>query len=181
MGKSIVTHDFKEQLAYSEEASEEVFWDAIYHKAFPNMINHMLVSGNHDSQRQGIDRVVFLSNSRTLYIDEKKRRKDYPDILLEYISCDTTNAPGWIEKDLSIDYLAYAFMPSQRVYLLDWLMLRRAWARYGEEWKATFPSISAQNVGYKTLSVPVPTNTILTSVKNASIIQLEGQHEKNLD
>ena len=172
MGKSIVTHDFKEQLAYSEEASGESFWDAVYRKAFPNMVNHMLASGDHDSQRRGIDRVVMLSNGRTLYIDEKKRKKDYPDILLEYISCDTTDAPGWMEKDLSIDYLAYAFMPSQRVYLLDWLMLRRAWERYSKEWKEKYDCVPAQNVGYKTWCVAIPIPVIMSAVKNATIIQL---------
>ena len=172
MGKSIVTHDFQEQLAYSEEASGELFWDAIYRKAFPDMVNHMPASGDHDSQRRGIDRVVMLSNGKTLYIDEKKRKKDYPDILLEYISCDTTNAPGWMEKGLFIDYLAYAFMPSQRVYLLDWLMLRRAWIRYSEEWKKKYDCVPAQNVGYKTWCVAVPIGVILSAVKNATIIQL---------
>lgn len=172
MGRPIVTHDFKEQLAYSEQASGEAFWDAVYRKAFPNMVNHMLASGDHDSQRRGIDRVVMLSNSKTLYIDEKKRKKDYPDILLEYVSCDTTNAPGWMEKDLAIDYLAYAFMPSQRVYLLDWLMLRRAWARYSEEWKETYGYVPAKNVSYTTFSVPVPINVVLSATKNATIIQL---------
>jgi hypothetical protein len=132
----------------------------------------MLGSGDTLSQRQGVDRVILLANSKILLIDEKKRREEYPDILLEYISVDTTGAPGWMEKDLIIDYLAYAFMKSQRVHLFPWPMLRRAWCRYKDEWIDTYPIIKAQNYGYKTISVAVPTDVLRKAVSVATIIQL---------
>lgn len=168
----LTVHDFKNDLAYSEAASDESFWDAIYKKAFPNMVNHMLCSGNTQSQRMGIDRLILLSNGRTLSIDEKKRREEYQDILLEYISVDTTGAPGWIEKDLTIDYLAYAFMKSKRVYLFDWLALRRAWQHYKDTWKRIYPTIQAQNNGYKTLSIAVPIETVRNAASLAMVVQL---------
>jgi len=166
-------HDFKAQLEYSEQASCEPFWGKIYHKAFPSLVNHMPCAGDTKSQRMGIDRVLFLANGQTLYVDEKKRRADYNDILLEYISVDTTNAPGWIEKDLAIDYLAYAFMESQRVYLFPWHMLRRAWNNYKTKWINEYkPPIVAQNNGYKTISVAVPIMTLKKAVSTATTIQL---------
>ena len=166
------THDFLERLEWSEDASDEPFWDEVYHKAFPNMLWHKLCSGDTDSQRRGIDRLVYLSNDRVLRIDEKKRAKDYKDILLEFISVDTTDAPGWIEKDLAIDYLAYAFMPSKCVYLFDWIMLRRAWVNYGEQWKSEYPIIQAQNDGYKTHCVAVPISVVRSKASTACVIQL---------
>ncbi len=166
-------HNFTEQLEYSEQASDELFWDAIYRKSFPNLVNHMIASGDIKSQRMGIDRVVFLSNGKTLYIDEKKRRKEWGDILLEYISVDKTNAPGWIEKDLSIDYLAYAFMASQRVYLYPWDMLRRAWNYYKPEWIDAYKRVEAKNNGYTTISVAVPIDVLQNAVSLATVIQLE--------
>lgn len=172
MGQSNVVHDFKEQLIYSEISGDEPFWDAIYRKAFPNMVNHMTCNGDTHSQRMGIDRLIMLASGRVLTIDEKKRKEEYPDILLEYISVDTTNAPGWIEKDLSIDYLAYAFMKSKRVYLFDWLALRRSWGNFKNKWLGSYPHISAQNNGYKTLSVAVPTEILRTAVSSAMVIQL---------
>lgn len=168
----IRVHNFERDLKFSEEASDEAFWDAIYKKAFPNMVNHMLCSGDTKSQRMGIDRLVLLSNGKVLRIDEKKRREVYDDILLEFVSVDTTGAPGWIEKDLAIDYLAYAFMPIERVYLFPWDMLRRAWKYYKREWIARYPRITAQNDGYKTFSVAVPIDTLRRSVSIASVIQL---------
>jgi len=165
-------HNFAEMLVYSEEASDEPFWREVYKKAFPNMVNEMLGSGNTESQRMGIDRVVLLANGKMLKIDEKKRQRCYPDILLEYVSVDTTGAPGWIEKDLPIDYIAYAFMPTKRVYLLPWDMLKRAWDHYKKDWLAKYKIPPAQNNGYKTLSVAVPIDILLNAVKSASIIQL---------
>lgn len=173
MGQSgLMVHDFRERLAFSEVASDEPFWFEVYKKAFPNMVNFMPCPGDTVSQRQGIDRVILLASGRMLKIDEKKREKEYPDILLEYLSVDTTGAPGWIEKDLPIDYLAYAFMPTRRVYLFPWDMLRRTWINMKVDWLSKYPKIEAQNNGYKTHSIAIPTKDLLIAIKNASIIQL---------
>lgn len=168
-------HGFKERLQWSEKQGDELFWDAVYKKAFTNMVAHVQCTGDTSSQRQGIDRLIHLASGKTLYIDEKKRETDYPDILLEYISVDTTGAPGWIEKDLNIDYLAYAFMPSKRCYLFPWLQLRRAWNRYGEEWKAQYRRIEAKNRGYTTFSVAIPTRVLQAAVSLASIIDVSNE------
>lgn len=168
----IVTHDFRTSLAFSEAASDESFWEAVYRKAFPNLVNLMLASADTLSQRMGIDRVIILGNGQVLKIDEKKRAEVYPDILLEYISVDTTGAPGWIEKDLAIDYLAYAFMPTKKVYLFPWPILRRAWEYFKTAWIAAYPKITAQNNGYKTISVAVPIDVLVKAVTRASVIQL---------
>lgn len=172
MGQSVV-NDFTKDLGFSLDASDEPFWDAVYRKAFPSMLFHAPTVGKSQAQYLGIDRVITLSSGKTLYIDEKKRRGVYPDILLEYVSVDRTGAPGWIEKDLQIDYLAYAFMPTQRVYLFPWEMLRRAWRQWGETWRKEFPSVSAQNNGYKTYSVAVPIGKLRQAVSTACVIQLD--------
>lgn len=175
-------HDFNEQLAYSEQASCEPFWNAVYRKAFPSMVNHMLCSGNTQGQRMGVDRIVYLSNNLTIAIDEKKRRKNYGDIALEFLSVDTTGAPGWIEKDLAIDYLAYAFMPNNQCYLLPWQILRRAWIERGEKWKQWgherkhgFSIATAQNRGYKTHSVCVPIASLMAAIQHAACIDVSGE------
>lgn len=168
-------HDFRERLAWSEQASAEPFWNAVYRKAFPNLVNHMQASGDTVSQRLGIDRVIILANGKTLYIDEKKRSREYGDILLEYLSNDTTGAPGWIEKDLAIDYLAYAFMQSQRCYLFPWPMLRRAWFAYCKQWQEQYEPVIASNRGYRTWSIPVPIMVLRKAVALASVIDVSDQ------
>lgn len=168
----MTAHDFHEQLAYSEEASEESFWKDIYNEAFPDHLLCQQVSGDTISQRRGVDRLIYMPNDRVIRIDEKKRKKVYRDVLLEYISVDTTGAPGWMEKDLNIDYIAYAWMPIQKVYLLDWLHLKRAWRMNKEDWLQEFKTVPAQNNGYVTLSVAIPNSVIMQEVARASIIDL---------
>jgi hypothetical protein len=177
-------HSFKAQLAWSEAQSDEPFWDAVYRKAFPNLVSHVTGPGDYDSQRQGVDRVLVLSNNRLLRIDEKKRSANYPDILLEYVSVDVTGALGWIEKDLSIDYLAYAFMPALKVYLLPWILLRKAWKENREAWMSKaeerregFRVVQAQNFGYSTWSLAVPIPNLYSAINRASIIEVDLQED----
>lgn len=166
MGKSTVTHDFHEQLAYSQEVSAEGFWDAVYRAAYPDLLCHMATNADSQAQRLGIDRVLFFRSGLARNVDEKKRRTTYdpPDFLLEYVSNDKTGAKGWVEKDLQIDVLAYAFMDSRTVYLLHWTDIRRVWSHFREKWIATAEgggdeNISnvkhARNEGYDTLSLTV--------------------------
>lgn len=175
--RKYIEADFQEDLAWSEQASCEPFWDAVYRKAFPNMVAHMPCGGDTFSQRQGIDRIIHLANGKTLYIDEKKRRKVYTDIALEYISSDATNAPGWIEKDLAIDYLAYAFMPISTCYLFPWPMLRRAWSQFSPQWKTKYQAIQAYNPGYTTWSLCVPIDILQRAVTTATVIDVSDEME----
>ena len=163
---------FDNDLAWSEKASDASFWQRIYERAFPSMVAQMPCPGDTESQRRGIDRLLLLSNGREVRIDEKKRRAEYDDILIEYVSNSTTGAPGWIEKDLAIDYVAYAFFQSKRCYLLDWLLLKRAWQKHGSQWKHYHQNIKARNQGYNTWSVAVPTENLLDAISDATVIEL---------
>jgi len=179
---SNIVHSFNEQLAYSERASCEPFWDAVYKKAFPNLVNHMMCKGDTASQRMGVDRILYLANGLTVAIDEKKRKKDYGDILLEYVSVDTTGAPGWMAKDLAIDYLAYAIMPTKKCYLFPWHILRRVWLARGQQWiqwgqerKKGFSLSTSKNKGYVTRNVCVPIDIIKRALEAYSLIDVSTE------
>jgi len=174
--------DFHTDNRYSLAASEEAFWLAVYRKAFANLQRSELCT-DLPKQRQGIDRVLYLTNGRVLHVDEKKRAREYPDILLEYTSCLERNTPGWIEKDLAIDYLAYGFMQSQRCYLFPWPMLRRAWLHFAPQWKAKYlpPIIAKTRVGsetYQTISVAIPIDVLRRAVSTASVIDVSTELEQ---
>lgn len=160
-------HDFAESLAASHAASDLPIWEQIYRRAFPTfcaMVDHR-DDGEH--QRAGIDRSVILANSKQLLIDEKVRNKDYGDILLEYVSNDRFNSPGWVCKPLRADYIAYAIVPAGRCYLLPVIQLQIAWAKYGEFWKQEFRHVPAQNNGYTTHSVAVPPERLFSAIGGA--------------
>jgi hypothetical protein len=163
-------HNFREQLRYSLQ--DDSFWEAAYRKAFPNMDRMINTGFDATSQQHGVDRLILLTNKRVLKIDEKKRRKYRGDVLLEYVSNDRTSAPGWIEKDLCLDYIAYAFMDTRKVLMLDYALLRRAWCMYGDAWKRQSVTIRAQNPGYQTLSIAVRTDILQRAMSQAALITL---------
>lgn len=169
---SIQPHDFNERKNWSLDKGHELFWSAVYEKAFPSLVSAELVT-DIALQRTGVDRLLTLGNGICLTVDEKKReRSDTGDILLEYRHEGLYNADGWIEKDLTIDYLAYAFIPNRRCYLFDWRMLRRAWLHYKDRWLLQYEHIPSPNKSYKTWSLAVPTDVLYRAVHSASIIEV---------
>lgn len=167
-----MVHDFKESLEFSHKADELPFWESCYRKAFPTMQTMVNHREDGDHQRQGIDRSVILSNGKQLWIDEKVRKKDYGDILLEYVSNDRTNAPGWVCKPLLSDYIAYAIIPSGRCYLLPVPQLQTAWRENRTVWMKTCKKKHAQNASYKTLNLAVPVKTLFPAIGNCLRIQI---------
>lgn len=178
-------HDFEECNAYSFNPNDDDFWMAFYRKAFPTMVDTHVNNGDLARQYEGIDRVLILSSGRKVFIDEKKQPKDWPCILLEYISNDVRQTPGWIEKDLRIDYIAYAFMESRRIHLYPWILLKSAWNEYGQEWKERFRNIHAENYGragesnYTTWSVAVPFDELEYAITQQFRVYVPGDWSDN--
>jgi hypothetical protein len=170
------SRSFRKDLQYSLDASEEDFWSAVYTEMFPNLL-HMELCKDAEKQKQGIDRALYLNNQNVQWVDEKKRDAVYSDILLEHTSNVERGTPGWMEKDLCIDYLAYAFMPICTCYLFPWPMLRRAWLQYKEAWCANYFEVAARTrlangEFYTTHSVAVPIVVLQNAVTNSAVIDV---------
>ncbi len=168
-----VIHDFDESLRLSHEAADAPFWLDVYRQAFPGLQAAVNVRDDGWAQRGGIDRVLTLKSGKTLNVDEKVRAKDYPDILLERWSDRARRKPGWMQKDLACDFIAYAFLPSQRCYLLPFPTLRRAWLKNGREWIEKYPHVPAQNRTYVTESIAVPIDVLMAALQDAMVVSWE--------
>lgn len=164
------THDFVTDLAWSKSQSDQPWWEAVYRQAFANFATMTYVNGDGWAQRGGIDRVITLTSGKTLYVDEKVRRKHYDDIFLEYWSDHEGRRPGWVEKDLACDYIAYAFAETQTCYLLPFLQLRRAWRLNRNEWFELYGNRPVPNNGYTTIGIPVPVAEVLGAITDALIV-----------
>ena len=140
-----LTHDFKSDLAFSHDLEGAEFWRECYNAFFPNHAAVIRHSEDGDWQRLGVDSSVIMPSSKVFTVDEKVRRRDYPDIALEEWSDFDRGIPGWIQKRLLSDYLLYVVLPAGRAYLLPVLQTQEAWRRHGEEWKATREPITALN------------------------------------
>jgi hypothetical protein len=154
----------------SERHSDSEWWLTTYRRAFPRMRSAVSVRQDGWAQRAGVDRVLTLACGRTVTIDEKVRSEDWPDILLEQWSDEERRIPGWVQKPLACDFVAYAFAPSGVCYLLPVLPLQRAWRQHGRSWIKKFGQRRAQNEGYVSVGVPVPRSILLTAIADAMII-----------
>jgi hypothetical protein len=163
-------HDFAESLRASHEQADNPLWEEVYRRAFHNLKSMVCVRDDGWAQRGGIDRVLVLSSGKTLNVDEKVRSKDYGDILLEYWSDYDRRIPGWVQKDLACDFIAYAVIPAQRCYLLPFTALRAAWRANGRQWVDKYATARAQNRGYCTHSVAVPTPVLLGALQDAMTV-----------
>lgn len=168
-------HNLHKSLEQSKQYENAPWWEEVYRKAFSDFLS--MQSHSHDGwhQRAGIDRTIMLSSSKVLKIDEKVREKDWGDFLLEYWSSIEHKNPGWIEKDLDCDYIAYAFAPSKTCYLLPFQQLRATWAKHKDEWinNPDYRETRAKNEGYTTIGVAVPIMVVLKSILEAQIITWE--------
>lgn len=165
-----MTHDFRRSLEMSNAQADAPWWEPVYRKAFPGFNSMMSVRQDGWAQRGGIDRVVVLRSGKTLTVDEKVRAENWPDILLERWSDRDRKSPGWVQKDLACDYIAYAFIPSQTCHLLPFLQLRRAWLQHGARWIESCPTIEAKNNGYVTESIAVPVPELMGALMGAMTV-----------
>jgi hypothetical protein len=157
-------NNFRDDLAFSHSAEGLKIWNEIYDSAFPNYLSMNNQRENGQLQHAGIDRTIILNSGKAIYIDEKVRRVDYGDILLEYVSNDQKNTKGWAEKPLFCDYIAYAILPSGRCFLLPVPQLQKAWKENKDNWLKAYGTKKADNHFYNTLNCPIPTDVLLHSI-----------------
>ena len=98
------------------------------------------------------------------------RSRDWPDILLEQWSDEERRIPGWVQKPLACDFIAYAYAPSGVCYLLPVPALQRAWRMHGRAWIERYGVRRALNFGYITASVPVPRGELMRAIADALVL-----------
>lgn len=134
---------FGEDLAWSNGPEARAFYKRIYRNRWPNC-TIIYYTDNRHWQALGIDCEIYNGIGR-LRVDEKLRRKDYGDVLIEFISDVEHNAPGWACKPLPIHMIAYGVMPAEIVYWLHFPRLQKAYKWFGRGWKKKYPIRDAHN------------------------------------
>jgi len=157
-------NDFVTDLAWSFEIADDQSLDAFYRKTFPHLERIEKVQ-DLALQRRGIDKILHMKSGKSYFVDEKKRRTAYPDILIEEYSDFDRRRVGWIGKDKYTDYLVYAIMPTQTVYLFPFLLLQLAWLRNYSQWLARYGRKFAANKGYRTSNIAVPGGALIDAIR----------------
>lgn len=124
-------------------------------------------------QRRGVDKVICMRGGKKIMVEEKIRRQYRPDICLEDYSQrdDGSIIPGWLDGDKLTDYLVYAFRDQDHpvAYFLPFLALRMAFRENRDEWRKYYAlPRPAENNGYKTYCVAIPSNELFNAIKGAS-------------
>ena len=158
-------HSFQNDLQGSETDELQKWWERRY-KRFPGIVSLVRNQADNEAQRRGVDTLVFTANDRVFRIDEKCDTYPPKNYFLEYVSVDRFGAPGWIEKPLSCDFIAYGFINHNRCDFLPWPLLQLAWQQNGELWKRTYRPSSVQNSSYQTKGVPVPRGVVWNAMYN---------------
>lgn len=161
-------NDFREDLEFSHSADILPMWETIYNEAFPDNLGIFNNRGDGELQRNGIDRTIVLPGGKAIYVDEKVRRVDYKkgDIFIEFVSNDKRNSPGWAEKRLFCDYIAYAIIPTKVCYLLPVPQMQAVWKRNKDAWIKRYGVARAKNETYTTLGCPVPVGVLYPAIGN---------------
>lgn len=179
MAYDFIVHNFQEQLDYSAELSGEEAWISFYRRLWPDAIMIVRIDKNSQCQKWGVDREILLPSGRRVSIDEKKRKKDYGDCLLEIWSVADvdratnrilkTKKVGWtLDPEKRCDYIAYAIPTAGRCYLLPNELLRKTTQVNLEKWKESqyceYPRFS-ENRGYTTVNIAVPWDLLFAGMK----------------
>jgi hypothetical protein len=166
-------HSFAKSLAFSDSYRDAGWWLPVYRRAFPTLASAVAIKADGWAQRGGIDRLLTLSSGKTFTIDEKIRSKEWPDILLEQWSDEARRIPGWVQKPLACDFIAYAYAPTGVCYLLPVPALQRAWSQHEAEWIGRYGTRRARNAGYVSVSVPVPRRVLMQAIADALVLSPE--------
>lgn len=162
-------HLFEDSHALAARYGDD-WWLPIYRRAFPTLVSAVAVEQDGWAQRGGIDRLLTLACGRTYTVDEKIRTEDWPDVLLERWSNERLKAPGWVQKPLAADFIAYAHAPAATCVLLPVPALQRAWRQHGRQWIGLYGQRRAQNPGYTSVSVPVPRGVLMQAIVEAMFV-----------
>jgi len=155
-------NDFHADLKYSLENRDDITLNDFYKKAFP-LAESVAFCEDLTLQKKSIDKIIRFKNGKSVTVDEKKRRVDYGDILLELWSNKERKKAGWLFYS-ECDYIVYAVLPAGVAYLLPVLLLQMAWKNNRAEWERSYKKHLADNKLYRTENIAIPTNVLLYAI-----------------
>ncbi|WP_448380910.1 hypothetical protein [Gloeomargarita sp.] len=176
-----MNEQFKRDLNFSQSPENEPLWASFYQRLFgEDLIGTVRLDGSNNVwQKSGADRLAVVGCGRCYTIDEKLRRSDWDDILLEYASVarrtgDTWEIvkPGWAtDSTKSVDFIAYALPKRQAVYVLPFLFLRLAVQKNFDKWRKDrrVKLIEAVNSSYVSLSLAVPVDMLMKAISEQMV------------
>lgn len=163
LGKSDIKN-FNIDLIYSLEERDNELFENFYYRIFPG-IEKIEFCEDKETQLKGIDKIIYFKSGNKFTIDEKKRRTTYDDIAIEYehIFNNGNRTKGWIYKT-KCDYIIYAIMPLNIVFVLPTILLKRVWYLHSKYFLDTFKKAYSKNHNYRSWNVFIPSEILLDKI-----------------
>lgn len=70
-----------------------------------------------ETQKKGIDKILYYGKGKTVTVDEKKRRSSYDDFLVETMKNVEQNKKGWLYYTQA-KYIIYWIEPLEKFYII---------------------------------------------------------------
>lgn len=158
---------------FSATTEAKTYWEEQYKIRWKQYDTVSYVQDNTQQQIQhGRDAIIFLKDGKHYFVDEKLRRTIYDDLPIE-IGNPKTGNPGWIKKNLLIDFLAYGAI-GQQAKFIPFGLLQKAWDRNEDQWIKQFGTITAKSSGM--VSCPVPWDDLREAIRSIRDEEQESTH-----
>lgn len=162
--------DFEKDLIYSKEKDFLEKVDNLYRKVFPDFVEIDRNVGL-SQDKAGIDVIITLESGKQLFIDEKKRRKNYRDILLEIHHDEKENKLGYIlDPKKKTDFIVYIIEPTSEVFIFSTHLLKKVLIDNFKEWKDEFGVLRTDPQPWISTGIPVPSERIYLAMGKPFIL-----------
>ena len=161
--------NFQKSLRASQTNEAMPYWKDIYKKIWPDFGCAVDILINGWAQRAGYDTIITLHSGTVIKIEKKIDHTPHENFFLEYL---VDGKPGWIEKDLDCDFIAYAFQSRGECYMLPYQLLRLAWRMNREVWKEEHTMRPVNNGTFKAIGAAVPVDRVLKAMMGCCLIRI---------
>lgn len=151
---------FHDDLKFSEDDGNSRDWHYIYKHIFGHSYKREAINQK-SAQLSGVDETVSFWHNKILtikWIERKTRRPrnniKYDDILLEIISNDNSNTPGWAVKTNKADYIFYFNRMVDICYMMHAPTLRN-FLLNNDCFVQNKRKIASKNESYQTINIAV--------------------------
>jgi hypothetical protein len=183
--RGMTVHIFDSDLA--ESLTHNGGWDSYYLTVWREQVLRVELVEDIVEQKHGIDRRIVLRSGQVITVDEKHRRTDYGDILLElwsqfYGEHERRNKKGWtLDWQKRCDYIAWCVLPTNTCTLIPYDALRRTTWRRMHGWMGRPGARKiADNGRYVTVNVAVKWDELYRCLREDAVSQWALPSEAHL-
>lgn len=140
-----MNHDFHSDIQESEKDSKLDFWEPLYRRVFPGFTRIEYIYGKCELQEKGVDRILTFPSGMQITFDEKVRRGQWEDFLIEFWSNKEMKSKGWAFKPLICDFITYVNLDLRTAYFVPFQKLQNVLRHTAQDWWENLTHKSVKN------------------------------------